>query len=263
IETIFQTVSLADTLTVLPAVEDITLACSDAAAGPTGENLIYRSAMLLQERCGARSGARMVLDKRIPVAAGLAGGSGNAAAALTALNELWELGLTPTELAALGLELGSDVPYCLTGGAVAATGRGEILRALEPLAPSWFLLLHPELRVSAGEVYGHPKLIRTPAAVISRRFEDAQNALASRRWEAVLYNAMERPVFGDHPELKGWKETLLREDSRGALMSGSGPTLFGVFDTEAGARAVASHLVGIQASVVRGVDVGVEKVQAG
>ena len=158
IETILQTVSLADTLEVSTAVEDITLICSDSAAGPAKENLAYRAAMLLRDRCGIRRGAHMVLDKRIPVAAGLAGGSGNAAAALAALNELWELRLSQTELAALGLELGSDVPYCLIGGTVAARGRGEILRPLEPLAPAWFLLLHPELRIGAGEVYSHPRL---------------------------------------------------------------------------------------------------------
>lgn len=263
IETIFQTVSLADTLEVSPAAVDIALFCSDAAAGPAKENLAYRAATLLRERCEVRRGARMVLDKRIPVAAGLAGGSGNAAAALNALNDLWDLGLTLPELGALGLELGSDVPYCLTGGAVAATGRGEILRPLEPLAPTWFLLLHPELRVSAGAVYNHPRLARSPAprdGAPSPKFEDAAEALAGRRWEAALYNAMEGPVLGDHPELERWKGELRREGCRGALMSGSGPTLFGIFDTEEDARAAATHIVGIRRSVSRSVAVGVERV---
>jgi 4-diphosphocytidyl-2-C-methyl-D-erythritol kinase len=266
IETLFQTVSLADTLKVSPASDDLTLICSDAAAGPSTENLVYRAATLLREQCGTRQGAHMVLDKHIPVAAGLAGGSGNAAAALVALNELWELRLTPPELAALGLTLGSDVPYCLTGGTVAATGRGENLHPLKPLALVWFLLLHPELRVSAGQVYGHPQLIRSPAPsdeAASPRFEAAKAALANRQWETVLNNAMEVPVFSDHPELEQWKNALHREGCRGALMSGSGPTLFGIFDAEADAHRAASRIVGIRTSVLRSINEGVEKVRGG
>ena len=185
IETIFQTVSLADELTVAEAPSGVVLTCSrpDLDCGPG--NLVCRAAALLLARTGCVRGARIHLEKHIPVAAGLAGGSGNAAATLDALNRLWKLGLTPAQLQAFGLELGSDVPYCLVGGTQGATGRGEQLVPLPPVPQTWCVLAHPPIQVSTAAVYHSPRLFRnteTPSAGRTRTFQCALDALSAGDW---------------------------------------------------------------------------------
>lgn len=132
IETIFQSVDLADELFFSDQPSRITLVCSVPELGTVESNLVYRAATLLKERTGCPLGARIQLEKRIPIAAGLAGGSSNAAATLVALNTLWNLRLTANAIRTLALELGSDVPYCTVGGTMAAMRRGEDLRPLPP-----------------------------------------------------------------------------------------------------------------------------------
>ncbi len=232
IETVFQTVDLWDELSFAPAPSGgIILICSDPGLPVDGRNLVVRAAELLNRARGTRHGARIHLEKNIPVAAGLAGGSGNAAAALLALNRLWGLGLGQAELAALALELGSDVPYCLTGGTAGATRRGEEIFALPPLVGWWFVLVHPPVAVSARDAYQHPLLERNterPRAGRTRSFRSALRALADGDVPGMLFNRLEGPVFAMHPELARIKRDLLDAGCDAALMSGSGSTVFGL-----------------------------------
>lgn len=263
IETIFQSIDLWDELQVLPGEGEIKFTCSQGDLCPPEENLVYRAAALIRARAGVTEGAHLHLEKRLPVAAGLAGGSGNAAAALVALNALWALGLGHGELAALALELGSDVPYCLTGGTAAATGRGEVLEALPPLAEQWLVLVHPPLKITAGQAYGHPKLTRNLAPPVEGKtpaFQEALAHLAAGDVAKVIFNRMESGVFHDYPELPEIKQRLRDLGCAASAMSGSGPTMFGICDNEGRAREVAAGLAGHRVSVLRTAPHGVVRV---
>ena len=254
IETIFQTVDLADTLEFEPQPSGIEVECPGFDLGPLEDNLVYRAARLSSMESGADIGVRITIDKRIPVAAGLAGGSGNAAAALAAINRLGDLRIPKDRLGALALMLGSDVPYCLEGGTMAATGRGERLTPLPPIHPVWFVLLRPGVAVSTAWVYGHPDLPRNAAPRIegrTREFDEAIARLAAGDIAGTLFNAMESVVFAEHPSLAGLKRRMIDAGCGGTLMSGSGSTIFGVCGSEAQARDVASRFPDVGHTIAR------------
>lgn len=263
IETIFQTVSLVDELTFTDTASGVALGCSrlDLSTGP--DNLVCKAAALLQSKTGCTRGATIYLEKNIPIAAGLAGGSGNAAAALEGLNTLWDLGLSREELRALGLELGSDVPYCLVGGTQGATGRGEALFPLPSLPETWCVLVHPPVQVSTAAVYNSPDLVRNtepPSDGRTARFREALEALRKGDWERAIFNRMEGPVFAQHPDLGRLKQSLLDAGCIAAAMSGSGPTLFGICASRDAAEHTAESLVPHATSVVSTVDAGLHRV---
>lgn len=261
IETIFQTVSLYDEISVEPTDGMLALTCTDPTLDCGPANLVWRAATALRKRTGTAFGARMELAKRIPVAAGLAGGSGNAAATLTALNELWKTGLSKSELAELGLTLGSDVPYCLIGGTVAATGRGEAMRPLDSPANVWFVLVHPGLQVSTQEVYRSPLLEKNRErreGECTPSFRSALDRFKARDWSGTCFNRMEIPVFALYPQLAEIKSALLNAGCAAAIMSGSGPTMFGVCASATQAQSVAARLAPLNTTVVTTVPHGVE-----
>lgn len=261
IETIFQTVGLYDELTFRADERFLTLTCSNPALEITPRNLVVRAAHVLRDHCGCKSGAVISLDKRIPVAAGLAGGSGNAAATLSALNELWKLHLDSAALEHIGLELGSDVPYCLRGGTVAATGRGERMGPLEPLDGVWIVLVHPPFHVSTQWVYSHPDLghnSERPQNGWTPSFRAAIARLHKRDRAASIFNRMEPVVFLQYPVLREIKQALLDGGCEAAAMSGSGPTIFGICSSIEQARAIASGIRDYATSVVPPVGRGIE-----
>lgn len=263
IETVFQTVSLADELTFEAADSGIEVACNRPGLDCGPGNLIHRAAHALREETGCALGVRVRLDKRIPIAAGLAGGSGNAAATLLALDRLWGLDLSPGLLDQLALALGSDVPYCMRGGTMAATRRGEQLAALAPLGGVWFVLVHPDLAVSTAAVYGSPKLMRNNAPAFAGKtaaFREAIRALSAGDYPRAVFNRMEEPVFLEYPELAAIKARLLEAGCLAATMSGSGPTLYGVCATRSEAESTARALAPHRVSVVTTAPVGVERV---
>ncbi len=263
IETIFQTVSLADTLLLEPRPETVTMECTMPGVPTDESNLVIRAARLLQQETGCRAGVHMRLEKRIPMAAGLAGGSGNGAAALAGLNELWDLELSMPRLERLAARLGSDVPYCLHGGTVAATGRGERMKQLDPIPETWFVLLHPDLHVSTRDVYTSPDLARSaerPFAGSTPTFRRAIEAVTEGGLADALFNRMETAAFPMHPELADWKQQLLDCGCSAAIMSGSGPTVFGLCTSQQHAESVAGQMSGIRVSVVHSVDRALELV---
>ena len=193
----------------------------------------------------------------------MAGGSGNAAATLVALNELWELRLPPARLNQLALRLGSDVPYCITGGTMAATRRGEQLSALDPLPQMWFVLIHPDVAVSASRVYNSPQLQLSgerPFAGRTKSFRKAIAALGVGDMNALVFNRMESAVFATLPDLARAKERLLALGCTAAAMSGSGPTLFGVCESKRQAVSIADNFLTFKTSVVCSVPMGLERV---
>ena len=226
IATVMQTVDLADRLT-LEESDDLQLRAV-APGVPTDEsNLALRAAVTLREAAAAKQGIRITLDKRIPVAAGLGGGSSDAAAVLVGLNRLWGLRWPTARLAEVAVTLGMDVPFFLVGGVALGTGRGERLRRVGA-APLALVLANPGVGVSASEAYGRV----TPAMYSDgTRCGATVAALRSRRptrVAATLYNGLEAAVIPTHPEIARMRAALLAAGALGAVMSGSGPTVFAV-----------------------------------
>jgi 4-diphosphocytidyl-2-C-methyl-D-erythritol kinase len=263
IETIFQSVSLADEIMFTEQRYGVTLECTSPELDTGASNLAFRAAQLLQEAAGCSRGVHISLKKNIPIAAGLAGGSGDAATTLIALNNLWELELAPAQLRRLGLQLGSDVPYCTSGGTMAATRRGEDLAPLPFLHDTWFVLAHPPITVSTSRVYHSRKLQCSNAwtfAGRSRALRRSIRAIENRDLAAAIFNRMEEAVFSDHPQLAEIKNRLLEAGCLAAAMSGSGPTMFGVCRSRRHANRVAEHLGEVKTTVVTSVPTAFERI---
>lgn len=227
LSTVLQAVDLFDRL-VLQEDDALTLRTSDPDLPTDDGNLVLKAARLLREAAGVTPGARITLEKRIPVAAGLGGGSSDAAATLWGLNRLWRLGWGRERLAGLAAELGADVPFFLQGGRALATGRGERLKPL-PVAPAMSLVLvKPRFPLSTREVYARvPAGWKDDGSWTSRLVR----ALASRdssRMVLCLYNALEAVVEPAYPEITRIKQALANAGALGSVMSGSGPTVVGV-----------------------------------
>lgn len=241
VEMVMQSIELHDYLEFSPDRRDISLTVEGGhlSAGP--DNLVCRAAELIRRRCEIRAGVKIRLVKAIPVAAGLGGGSADAAAALKALNELWETGLSLSDLMSLGEQLGSDVPFCLLGGTALARGRGELLEQLPPCPGLGLVLVKPRFSVSTASVYR----AYTPGATVKRPDnQDMVGAIRSRDINRIaqnLANALESVTIRMHPEIEQIKAKLVRAGALGVLMSGSGPTVFGVAADIKDAAAIAGR----------------------
>jgi len=243
IATVVQTVDLADRL-VLHESDRLELEC-DAPGVPTDEtNLALRAALALRDASGLERGVRIALGKRIPVAAGLGGGSSDAAAVLLGLNRLWGLRWAAGRLADVAVGLGMDVPFFLRGGVALGTGRGERLRPVVP-APLALVLMNPGTGVSAAEAYGRVTRTLYSDGTRCRAVITALRSRRPARVAASLYNGLEGAVIPAHPEIARMRAALLAAGALGAVMSGSGPTVFGV------ARSF-EHARQIRARVTRG-----------
>jgi 4-diphosphocytidyl-2-C-methyl-D-erythritol kinase len=234
-------VTLEDVVTFTPGGRGFVFHAGQGT--PRGEgNLAHRAATLLMERTGVRHALDLRVLKRIPVAAGLGGGSSDAAAVLAGLNRMWDLGLSGADLESLGLELGSDVPFFLRGGICVAEGRGEELERLSvPVVPE-FVLVHPPIRVSAGWAFDHipEEHPRATGATNMLRV-----ALATGRPELLgphLVNDLQPGVEAEHPIVREIRERLLSAGALGAVMSGSGPTVLGVSADAESANRVAAEM---------------------
>ena len=226
---LMQTIRLFDKLTVkMTQTAGITLKSNLSYLPCDDNNLIYRAAALFFEETKQRCGIHVTLEKHIPVAAGLAGGSSDAAATLTALNELYHTGLSLEELKQLGIRLGGDVPYCLMQGTALSEGIGERLTPLPAPPPAYCLVVKPPVSVSTRYVYEHLNLSDAPHPDIDALLSALNNknlALIA----ANLGNTLESVTIPLHPEIAAIKAELLEAGALGALMSGSGPTVFGLF----------------------------------
>ncbi|MGE5575955.1 MAG: 4-(cytidine 5'-diphospho)-2-C-methyl-D-erythritol kinase [Syntrophothermus sp.] len=249
LESIMQSIGLYDTLEFRSASDGIRLSCNHPEVPAGEDNLIHKAARALQESFGLAQGAEIRLEKAIPVAAGLAGGSADAAGTLIGLNALWGLHLSHRELAEVAAGLGSDVNFCLTGGTALAQGRGERVTVL-PAAPNfWLVLLKPRFGVSTAEVYRgldlksvgdlRPDTVAMLNACVINDF----NAIAGG-----LRNVLESVTLSRYPELSELKAALRRAGAAGVLMSGSGPTVFGIAPDEETAEEVAAALMGFKAT---------------
>lgn len=229
VEMIMTMVDLADRLELSEIPRDTIIISSQAGYIPLDEkNLAFQAARLIKDRYNVKNGVHIHLDKRIPVAAGLAGGSSDAAATLRGLNRLWRLGIPAQELQELGAELGSDVPFCVTGGTALATGRGEKLTPIKSPPQCWVILAKPPINVSTAEVYGR---VRSHNIAVHPSARKMQQAIEAGDFGGVcshLGNVLEDVTLKLHPEVQQLKEAMVKLGADGVLMSGSGPTVFGL-----------------------------------
>lgn len=242
LDMLMQSIDLCDALEIEPA-DALTLTVNGAAAGE--DNLVLRAARALNRHAGTEHGAKLSLAKRVPARAGLGGGSADCAAALRALNDLWGLRLSDDQLRAIGLSLGADVPFCLTGGLARVSGIGEAIEPV-PNAPRIpLVLVTPGGGLSTGAVFslwddgGFPEVALDTAALA--------DAVARRDLPAVdrlCANALTAPAIALMPEIGALIERMRALGAGAAFMTGSGSTVVGAFADEAAARAAAEALPG-------------------
>lgn len=218
--------------------DEIRVSCAGVALTEGEENIAAKAARLLLDELNRKAKVSIVVDKRIPVAAGLGGGSSNAAAVLTGLLELFQLSLPLERLLSLAAKLGADVPFFLFGQPAWATGVGTELQPLPPLPDVAYLLVNPKIAVSTGWVYQSLQL--TPGGDLANlpRF----SVVTREDLCARLHNDLERVTLPRFPVIAEIKERLLAEGASGALMSGSGSTVFGVFADFASATRIGEKL---------------------
>lgn len=255
---VMQSIDLADTLRLRPTADArISLRCDRADLPTDGSNLIVRAGELLRSRSGfPELGAEIVLEKRIPIGAGLAGGSSNGAAALVGLNALWGLGFDAETLQAMAAELGSDMPFCLDGGTQLCFGRGERLEPVElaePLRLAVLLIKHPEVSVSTPWAYGRCRAMRGDFYLQGEDdFAQRRQALRQGPLLQALHRGAALPALRNdlqavvEPEVETVRQGLaLLRQAEGPLavaMSGSGPSLFALFASLAAAEAALAGL---------------------
>lgn len=242
LETVMQPIALCDDISFERAEQGITLTCNEPTLPTDSSNLVYRAAAAFFQRSGITPGVRMHLEKKIPMAAGLGGGSGNAATALLALNELFQANLSLEVLHELAASLGSDIPFFLQTQPAFATGRGERIVSLKPfqaLEGCAALLVHPGFGIATAWAY--KELARFPSALNGEAGRAARlisllNAGDLRRAGREFYNSLEAPALEKYPWLAVLQEFLRDNGAAVALMSGSGSTTFAITQDVCGAQ---------------------------
>ena len=229
VKMVMQTVGIYDVLSFERMGEGI-IVTTDSGELPTNEdNLIYKAAKLMMETYGIQEGVRIHLEKHIPIAAGMAGGSTDAAATMKGINRLFDLGCTLEELMRLGVKIGADVPYCIMGGTALAEGIGEKLTALPPAPECYLLVAKPDINVSTKFVYEH-----LDAAGVEKHpdIDGMVKAIEEESLQGVLdrmENVLESVTVPAYPIIDTIKERMKELGAVNSLMSGSGPTVFGIF----------------------------------
>jgi 4-diphosphocytidyl-2-C-methyl-D-erythritol kinase len=242
---LMQTVSLEDEVVIRINREhaDIRLQCDAPSLSADHTNLVYRAAEAVLRRCERRIGVEIVLAKRIPMGAGLGGGSSDAAATIVGLDRVLNLGWSAVDMAHVGQALGSDVPFFFFAPSAVVTGRGEQVHPVRITGNRWVVLVNPGFSVETMWAYQELSSSRTQVRPLS----DIHAALGRESrvsWEQVLQvaeNDFEAPVFGVHPSLQAIKQALMAQGAEAALLSGSGATVFGIFRDEREARQAQAH----------------------
>lgn len=235
---LMQRIDLCDELEIsLLETPGITVSCDNSDLPVDEGNIVWRAAAAMLGRTPGRMGISIRLTKKIPIAAGLGGGSSDAATTLTGLNSMLGLNLDEAELMKIGLELGADVPFFIFGKPAIATGIGEKLTALEVMTPLWLLLVNPGIHVSTAWVYRNLGLTTDKVAdKIPVLYKSADDLCA------ILANDLEEVTQKKFPVILEIKEQLMAAGALGALMSGSGPTVFALFNEESSARTAADRI---------------------
>ena len=238
VKMIMQTVRLYDRIILEKTQKGISMETNLSFLPVNEQNIAYRAAKMLMDEFHIQSGLHIKIDKHIPVAAGMAGGSTDGAAVLYGVNKIFELGLTKRQLMERGVKLGADVPYCIMRGTVLSEGIGEILTPVPSLPDCHILIAKPPVSVSTKHVYENLKLDKI------EKHPDIDGMIEALRMEDLhgvtqrMENVLETVTIPEHPEIQQIKDLMIKDGALNALMSGSGPTVFGIFDDrEKGMRA--------------------------
>jgi 4-diphosphocytidyl-2-C-methyl-D-erythritol kinase len=228
VEMIMTTIDLSDRIGLSETTDgEIRIISQNRFVPDDQRNLAFQAAKVLKEKFHINQGVSITIDKMIPVAAGLAGGSSDAAATLRGLNKLWNLGLTLDEIAEIGSEIGSDVSFCVYGGTALAKGRGEKITHLPAPPNCWVILAKPSIGVSTADVYRNLNL----ESIQHPNSQAMIQAIKQGDYQSVckeIGNALESVTLKMHPEVQHIKEQMFRFGADAVLMSGSGPTVFGL-----------------------------------
>lgn len=242
VKMIMHTIELCDFLSLQKTQGDINVKTNLVYLPTDSRNIAYKAAKAFFEHCGINNGVNINIEKHIPVSAGLAGGSTNAAAVLKGLNIMYDNPLQQTELLQIGKGLGADVPYCILGGTMLAEGIGDILTPLSPLPKAHIVLAKPSFSVSTASVY---------AKIDTEKINyhpDTEGMILSLKKGSLLdvsvrmYNVMEQITSRRRPIIKRIKSIMIENGALGAVMSGSGPTVFGIFNAKQAALKTAARL---------------------
>lgn len=243
VKMIMQTVDIYDTLTFTKREEPGILLKTDKEELSEGtDNLIYKAAACLINKAGISQGVEIVLQKRIPIAAGMAGGSTDAAAALTGLNELFSLDYSLEKLQKLGVTLGADIPYCLMGGCALSEGIGEILTKLPPPPQCNLVIAKPDINVSTKFVYEN---LHAESLTYHPDIDGMTEAVRAGSLKGItdrLGNVLETVTVREYPVIDKIKTLMKNAGAENALMSGSGPTVFGIFTEKKDAESAAEQI---------------------
>lgn len=232
-----QMVGLYDEVTVVAESTGVRISCDSDAIPPGEDNIAWKAGNALLKRAGLGAGLSITVRKSIPVAAGLGGGSSDAAAVLAAGNAVLGTGLDREELAGIGAKLGMDVPFFFYGPTALAQGRGERLTELPPLPKMQILLVNPGFETSTAWVYKNLNLRLTKKVDCNKILRLTVGNIA-----AGLHNDLETVTAAAHPVIHTIRQSLREQGATGVLMSGSGPTVFGIFETGTGCRTAAENL---------------------
>ncbi|MEY8671603.1 4-(cytidine 5'-diphospho)-2-C-methyl-D-erythritol kinase [Enterococcus gallinarum] len=244
LEMVMSSVDLADRLIMEELEEDKIIIETNKAFLPIDKrNNVYQAASIVKKRYGINKGILIRITKNIPVAAGLGGGSTDCAAALRGMDRLWQLGLTMPELIDIGMEVGTDVPYCIYGTTAFISGKGEKVTPLRPMPQCWVVLVKPRLSVSTGKVFQEVDLDQLHHPDI-QELSDAILAEDYQRMIAAMGNSLESITIPKHPVVQQIKERMMKYGADVALMTGSGPTVFALCQKYSRAQRVYNALKG-------------------
>lgn len=257
IETVLQSIGLSDDIILRKLSTDIKIKCEHPQVPLDESNLAYRAAKLILEASSLSEGVEITMKKRIPISAGLGGGSADAAGVLVGLNQLFELGYEREELMQFGVKLGADVPFCILGGTALGRGIGEVLTPLPPIDRIWLVLVNPGFMVSTASVYQNLHARTFNFELANSKSENLgltkcpknvniliQQIQTSnlRKIGNEMFNALEAVVANRYPVIWKLKNQLKKFGALGALMSGSGPTVFALMPDEFHAKSAAVKL---------------------
>ncbi|GAH19302.1 unnamed protein product [marine sediment metagenome] len=230
IETIMQSINLADRIFIKEEKEGVKIKCSHPLVPVDTQSLTYRSAEKILNRYRIKKGVKIEIDKKIPLASGMAGGSANSASILVGINKLFALNLSNKDLREIGEELGMDIPFCIQNGTALAYHKGEKVTPLPPINPPlWIIIINPGLEIPTKWAYNNLDLglikreKNSTIAMLKALKEGGLEGIAKN-----LFNSFEGLVIKKYPEIGKIKDRLVEEGALGALMSGSGPTVFGI-----------------------------------
>lgn len=232
LNTIMQQIDLKDTIILRELNEGVKIECNNREVPLDNTNLVYKAWEKVIEKTGINRGIHIIIDKKIPIASGLAGGSTNGAAVLKGLNKLWGLNLSQQELMDIGLEIGADVPFCIMGGTAQAKGIGEKLTKLKSFSNKMVLLANVGIPISTAYVYGNLNLSTINSRIDIDKMVQYIEQDDLPKLAQSMANVIEQVVIKEYPIIDKIKKDMIKCGALGSIMSGSGPTVFGLFDNE-------------------------------